>query len=213
MTFNETATREKLKKQLGFDGIPDDELVNHRIQLNSPTGATDSMSLTVADYINAEVDITRQAYNNLESLMGDNNAEIPVLSETRESIIHGANSISTLGIQNIKYLDISFADKDTIHNFTVAISFDPKDINSVQLAYEQINQIKSHFTFVKERNRDELIGFETIISFYQYVNMVSGLINPRPLDQIGLTESIASRLSTIFEGADELDMIKKQFSL
>lgn len=213
MIFNETATREKLKKQLGFDGIPDDELVNHRIQLNSPTGATDSLSLTVADYINAEVDITRQAYENLESLMGDTDAEIPVLTETRESIIHGANSTSILGVQNIKYLDISFANKETIHNYTVAISFDPKDEKSVQLAYDQINQIKSHFTFIKERNRDELIGFETIISFYQYVNMVSGLINPRPLDQIGLTESIASRLSTIFEGADELDMIKKQFSL
>lgn len=213
MIFNETATREKIKKQLGFDGIPDDELVNHHIQLNSPTGATDSMSLTVADYINAEVDITRQAYDNLKTLMDDNNSEIPVLSETKESIIHGANSASILGVQNIKYLDISFSNKDTIHNFTVAISYDPKDEKSMQLAYEQINQIKSHFTFIKERSRDELIGFETIISFYQYVNMVSGLINPRPLDQIGLTESIASRLSTIFEGADDIAMIKQQFSL
>ena len=38
MIFNEQKLRTALKKSLGFEEIPDDELQNHQIILNSPTG-------------------------------------------------------------------------------------------------------------------------------------------------------------------------------
>jgi len=211
MIFNEQQTRNKIKKELGFSDIPDEELKNHKIQLNSPTGKSDSLSLTVEDYINTEVEITRQSYLDLAEMMKDN--AVPDLEDSREHIIVGSSSSSTLSTNNVRYFDVTFNDKDIPQHYTVAVSFNPSDINSVSEAKEHIDMIKAHFTFVKERTRDYLTGFETIISYYQYVNLVSGLVNPNPLDGFGLTESIASRLSTIFEGADELDMIKKQFSL
>jgi len=211
MQFNETQLRQKLKKELGFADIPDDELKNHQIQLNSPTGRSNSLSLTVAAYIDAEVELTRQSYIDLGLMM--ENTEVPTLLETTENIIVGSQSSSNLEVNNVKYYDISFAKDDQIQNYTVALGFDPLDIQSLQNLKEQSDLIKSHFTFVKERTRDQLVGFEIIISYYQYVNLVGGLINPNPLFGDNLTENIAARLSTIFEGAEDIDLIRKQFSL
>jgi len=211
MQFNETQLRQKLKKELGFADIPDEELKNHQIQLNSPTGRSNTLSLSVAAYIDAEVDLTRQSYIDLGLMM--ENTEVPTLLETTENIIVGTQSESNLQVNNVKYYDISFGKDDQIHNYTVAIGFNPQDIQSVQILKEQSDLIKAHFTFVKERTRDQLLGFETIISYYQYVNLVSALVNPNPLFGDNLTESIAARLSTIFEGAEDIESIRKQFSL
>ena len=211
MQFNETQLRQKLKKELGFADIPDEELKNHQIQLNSPTGRSNSLSLSVAAYIDAEVDLTRQSYIDLGLMM--ESVESPIITGTQEYILTGDTTTSKLEVNNIKYYDISYGKDDQIHNYTVAIGFNPQDVDSVQNLKEQSDLIKSHFTFVKERTRDQLLGFETIISYYQYVNLVSALVNPNPLFGDNLTESIAARLSTIFEGVEDIDMIRKQFSL
>lgn len=210
MQFNEQQLRNKLKKELGFADIPDEELKNHQVQLNSPTGRSNTLSLSVEDYINAEVEITRQSYIDLGLMM--ENTEVPELVAPANNIISSTGS-SSFNVHNVKYYDISFAKDDQIQNYTVAIGFDPQNIQSIQQLKEQSDLIKGHFTFVKERTRDQLLGFETVISYYQYVNLVSALVNPNTLFGENLTANIASRLNTIFEGAEDLEAIRKQFSL
>ena len=215
MQFNEQKLRTDLKKSLGFETVPDDELKNHQIIINSPTGGCTELSLSVKDYIDTEVRISRDAYEQLDFDM--NNTEIPDIATSTENFIVGDTATSNLGVDNIKYFDISFqsfnnkTQENEIKNYTVALSFNPNDPKSVQQFVDQSNQIKSHFTFLKEKSRFLLLGIETIISYYQYVNLVSNLVNPNPPSIEDVSGMIADKMSMIFGGAEDLDAIKKQF--
>ena len=159
--------------------------------------------------------ITREAYEQLDFDM--NNTEVPELTTSTENFIIGDGATSNLVLDNIKYFDISYqsfnmeTQQTETKNFTVALSYNPNDPRSVQQFIDQSNQIKGHFTFVKEKSRNLLLGIETIISFYQYVNLVSNLINPNPSSIEDVSGMIADKMSMIFGGAEDLDAIKKQF--
>ena len=61
VTFDEDAFVAELKKDLGWTGVSDEELKDHTVQLNSPTGRSSSFKLSADVYIKNEVEHRKQA--------------------------------------------------------------------------------------------------------------------------------------------------------
>ncbi len=205
LQFNERQYRDNLKATLGFADIPDDELYNHNLVLNSPMGDQNALSLSVGKYIDTDVEIAKESYAALEATFDE--VEIPELTPSYDINPVVLTNKTTFNGNNIKYFDIDFPQKDgTITPFTVAIYVNPED----KLTYkEQINQVKNHFTFAGEREAEFLTGSEKMLSFYQFVNLVGGLV--RQTDRNDVATSIAEKIAMEFEGDIELEDIKKQF--
>jgi hypothetical protein len=212
MTFDAKKYKDKLKKELGYEDMSDEDLKTYTMYLGSPTGQDQSISLNVLDYIETETRLAEESYRQLDDMMASINENDLIISPSNEKFISGPTSETKFNHNNVVYFDVSFTQKDEIKNYTVALSVNPDDPSSIQQFIEQSNQIRGHFTYLKERTRDQLLGTEQIISFYQYVNLVSGLTRPAG-DINDIMGDISSRLNMIFEGAEDLEAIKKQFSL
>ena len=208
LQFNERKYRDDLKATLGFADIPDEELYDHNLVLNSPMGGESALSLSVGKYIDTDVDIARESYAELERTFDD--VEIPELTQPEIGKVSVLTNKTTFNGANIKYFDIDVPNQEGGFNpFTVAVYVDPTDSNTLLNAKNQIDQIVNHFTFVDERDPDLLTGSEKMISFYQFVNLVGGLV--RQTDRNDVAASIAEKIAMEFEGDLELDDIRKQF--
>lgn len=209
LIFNERKYRDELKASLGFQDIPDDELYDHNMVLNSPLGAANSLSLSVGKFIDADVETAREAYMELNNTFDD--VVIPSLAEPVDNQIILTNK-TTFNGDNIKYYDVDIpivGDEPNIRPYTVAIYVNPASVESLETAQTQIRGVTSHFTFVGERNSNELTGMEFIITYYQFVNLVGALINKT--DRQDVSASIAEKIAMEFEGDLALEDIKKQF--
>lgn len=208
MKFNEQKYRQDLKKMLGLLDIPDEDLDKCPIVLNSPTGLNSHLSITAKDYIDNEVGIAREAYEelniNIESNVELDNIDVPQNTTTLLS------EKTSFDPKKIQYFDVNVPKDDAIIPFTVAIYVITEDFVSWQDSQTQIHQVKNHFTFIGERKPEDLTGLETIISYYQFVNMVSNLIHHT--DRNDVAQKIAEKIAMEFEGDDiEIEDLKKQF--
>ncbi len=205
--FNEREYRDKLKQSLGFQDIPDDELYDHNMVLNSPMGLSNTLSISVGKYIDTDVDSAREAYRELEETFDD--IEIPQLTENTNVAVLSNKSI--FNGDNLKYFDIDVPNDDGgVRPFTVAVYVNKESSETLMQAQEQIRGIKTHFTFVGERDSNDLTGMEQMLSYYQFVNLVGSLINIT--DRNTVAAQIAEKIAMEFEDDDiGLDDIKKQF--
>lgn len=206
--FDERKYRDNLKATLGFQDIPDEELYDHNLVLNSPMGGKNALSLSVGKYIDTDVEMAREAYNNLADTFDD--VEIPELAPVEEGKISVLSNKTTFDGSKIKYFDIDVPDDEGgISPFTVAIYVNSSSLESIQESKNQIQQVTNHFTFVGERKGEDLTGLERIISYYQFVNLVGKLVHQSNRDDVAAR--IAEKIAMEFEGDLALEDIKKQF--
>ena len=138
--------------------------------------------------------------------------DVPDINDIDMGSIPILSAKSSFSENNIRYFDVDVPDNQTGDKipFTVAVSYNPRDQLSVLTSSDYINAIKNHFTFVEERTREDLTGMEVIISYFQFVNMVSNLIHHT--DREDVAARIAEKIAMEFEDDDiSLNDIKAQF--
>lgn len=172
------------KKGVGLEIIPYEDLHLYRIQINSPTGRSETAFLNAKDYVDKQWELYEEALKNV-------NTEEVVVPELQKPDYNSLveNAIKTLEIDKMKYFDVAVNG----NTFTVVI-YD----SGAEAITQQINYIKKHWTFVNERPRNMLSGLEHIISFYQFDNWIRTVA--KPTDDLSKYENIASRLDTVFDG-------------
>ena len=103
---------------------------------------------------------------------------------------------TNLPVENYRYFDLTTGP----NNYTAVIYLDTDTMDDDRIfdIQSQIEQIKNHWTFVAERNRSMLTGFEVIINYYQWANLVGSLRDDK--NDLTKYENIADRMDTVFSG-------------
>lgn len=189
MEFNKEYWIEQLKKEVGLMEIPYDQLVEHEVELASPTGRSSGFKINAKEYVDRQLGIIQQEYDAfaLAAIEEQKNVAMVDIPPAKPEIV-------PITPKEIKPENIRFFDVD-IHNRPFTIIFhDDKTQDSV----DYINLIHDRRFFVKERKREDMTGMEQILSIYQYINAIADIpLEPRPLTAF---EEINTRMDTIFDG-------------
>jgi len=133
----------------------------------------------------------------------ENNGTRPVTPDNFANVLLNKEiKLLTPVNQEIKRESIRYFDVDVNGNhFTVALNFDPSDIKS----QDQVNHIKTTSYFIEERQPNFLTGFENIISYYQYANLIQ--YNMKKNDDV--QDKIAKEVKTTFDGFQAEESVSK----
>lgn len=201
---------------MGFAHLPDEELKDHKIFLNSPFGQ--SKEITVENYLLKELEIRENSLKEFEKELNDPNAFRNLDCKPIEKNELKLIEVPKIYTPEVRYFLVQFpiedpSTKETYESeFLIPMYITPANIAQATI---DISTLKSHHTFVKEIIGDEVNGYmnRVLLSFYDFVNLVSKL-NAKPKDVDQLQNSVADKLSQILElPADDLSSLRKQFSL
>lgn len=214
----------ELKKEIGLAEYTYDEIVagEFKVQLNSPTGRSCSFEILAKTYIDNELKHIENAIKE-ENEREEDDVTFDIVTvqidekqekkfremiESSEDFWEWAEEHAPIKeikmeqpLDNFKYFNCNIGERV----FTVVL-FD----NGTQDYKDQYNKVKKHFTTQREMKRDFLTGLETVINFFQWANLVSGLDNPKPQDYLSY-EDISSRMNTIFQGVEGLEDVASKF--
>lgn len=210
---------EALKKEIGLGDKAYEELDKFTVQLNSPTGRSCSFQVNAKDYVDNELRHIEKAIKeendkseekvtfDIVTVQIDESKEAQFRSmiEKSDDFWEWAEEHPPLvevkmeqKLENFKYFDV----KLNGINYTVVL-LDNETPDSV----DQINHVKRHVLTVGERKRDFLTGLETIISYWQWSNIIMKIDTPKKDDFLSF-EDINARMDNVFEGVDGLDEAK-----
>lgn len=206
VTFDEDAFVAELKKDLGLTGVSDEELKDHTVQLNSPTGRSSSFKLSADVYIKNEVEHRKQAIEEYNASCDEPREVIDIntiiVDEKNEQSIRTAieNSDDFLEwveqkpelvevkqepqkVENFVYFDVRIPSKGS---YIVVIYTKIRPTGDAEADAQeqanidtQINTVETHFCTHGRIDRNMLLGNEVTISYYTWVNLVSDLEKPR----------------------------------
>ena len=217
--FNRDFYLNELRKEVGLLDIPYEKLGDYKVQLNSPTGRSSSFSINAKEYVdnelaNIEKDI--DAHNATTEIDPEPTFDIVTVSvdEKQEILVRKAIESSDdfwewvdekppiaevkmdQKLENFRYFEVKIPDNEI--SFVVVI-FD----DGTQEIKDQINTVKKHFCTKGLKKREFLTGYETVINFYQWTNLVSALA---PKTDYLSFEDINKRMDTVFQGVEGLDL-------
>lgn len=184
--FNKEYWIEQLKKEVGLMEVPLDELHKHEVELDSPTGRSSGFKVNAKEYIDKQ----------LEFIEADYKKQTPEISfesftpEPTEIKQIAVTPLKEVKASNIRFFIVSF---DGINEFVVIINDDGE-----WQAQDQINQIINERFFIKEKKREDMLGLENVISFYQYHAYMITI--PNPQQPLTAYEKISQNMDTVFDG-------------
>lgn len=208
-----------MRKEIGLLDIPYDQLGEYKVQLNSPTGRSCSFSINAKEYVDNELENIQkeiEKHNSISEVDPEPTFDIVSITvdEKQEDMIRKTIESSAdfwewvedkppideikmdQKLENFKYFEVKVPENETI--FTVII-FDNKTLD----VKDQINKVKKHFCTKGEKNRNLLLGTETIINYYQWANLVADLA---PKTDYLSYEDISKRMDNIFTGVEGIDL-------
>jgi hypothetical protein len=219
MKFDKNYWLEQLKKEVGLETVPYEELHLHSVDFSSPFG-TSKEKVSAKQYIDEQLFIISSQYDEFTALSsnvhetGSNRlmydetdifsrldniaAEIPDVSYEFDNL--NAAVIPDLLIapveQNIERTSIKYYEV-FMNNRTFIVAF---NLNGADVRVpDQINHLKNTSYFVEERNPYTFIGSEEIISYYQFSNLIETLL--RMNNQKDISAKISNNITTTFDGA------------
>jgi hypothetical protein len=203
--FNKEYWTNQLKIEAGVSHVPDEDLHKHFILFGTFSN-DDGNKVSAKEYIENQLKYLEEQYNsvdaNLESDIASLIADVPEKFKS-EWVGGESTSIANTEIrllptvqQTINRSDIHYYDVVVDGNaFTVAINDHGDDFR----IKDQINHVKHTTFFIEERNPMNITGFENIISYYQFANMVQSVVKKNSTD-LSAYEKISQNIDTVFDG-------------
>lgn len=220
MKFDKNYWLEQLKKEVGLENVPYEELHSHFVDFSSPFGNSVS-KINAKQYVDEQLSFISAQYSEFEKQLG-----VDVHSEGKNRLSYDENDIfSRLEVvaENLPDIDIppSFPvlngtaipdlliapvqqtiNRDSIkyyevfmnnQTFIVAFNLNGADVR----VHDQINHLKNTSYFVEERNPFTFIGGEEIISYYQFSNLIETLLR---MSNKNVSDKITNNIQTTFDG-------------
>jgi len=206
--FNKEHWTNQLKIEAGVPHVPDEDLDKHFILFGTFSN-TDGDKITAKEYIENQLKNLEEQYNSIDehfendilSLANEKPPRMrPVVGEftQEDDMLVPIEEIKllptiqqTINRSDIKYYDVVVGG----NNFTVAVN-DPGDDWRI---VDQINHIKHTSFFIEQRNPEFLTGFENVISYYQFANLIQSHIKKTNTD-LSAYEKISQDINTVFDG-------------
>lgn len=218
MKFDKNYWLDQLKKEVGLENVPYEELHLHFVDFSSPFGNS-VKKINAKDYVDEQLLFINCQYDDFERANGvdihsqgknrlsydENNifsrlegvAEnlpneepvFPVLNGTAIPDLLIAPVQQTINRDSIKYYEV-FMNNQT---FIVAFNLNGADVR----VHDQINHLKNTSYFVEERNPFTFIGGEEIISYYQFSNLIETLLR---MSNKNVSDKITNNIQTTFDG-------------
>ncbi len=195
MKYDEVAVRAQLKNEIGLGDIPDDQLKEHTVIINSPVKGDTGMSITADKYVENGVQIYKNAMKQLEDDMQQ--IENFVVADTAPKKLLELPVIPKQDLSEIRYFDVGY---DTNH-FVVCINMAHED------AAEYVTILTSNHTFIKERNANDLTGMDNIVSYFQWYNWMRTI--EKPTAGIFELDDFEEKIKFSFQGFEGLDEVER----
>ena len=213
--FNKEYWTNQLKIEAGVSHVPDEDLDKHFILFGTFSN-TDGDKITAKEYIENQLKNLEEQYssvdeqfeNDILSIAPDilELGQVPYGSPFVDPERHKHEFVSNLEPVEIKLLptiqqtinrsELHYYDVLVDGNaFTVAINDHGDDFR----IKDQINHVKHTTFFIEERNPMHITGYENIISYYQFANMVQSVVKKASTD-LSAYEKISQNIDTVFDG-------------
>lgn len=220
MTFDKNYWTEQLKKEVGLEAVPYEQLHEHFVDFSTPFSLTEN-KVNAKDYVDAQLEIIKAQYDEFSNSLGNLNSftnatanrnaynEFDVMSRldivsqntpTESPVFPDLNNVGGVRLlepvqqqvkrESVKYYDVFIGGKE----FTVAFNVESGD-NRV---LDHIQHLRNTSYFVEDRNPLTFTGGETIISYYQFVNLVELAIREKKTDDV--QNKISQNIKTEFDG-------------
>jgi hypothetical protein len=201
--FNKEHWINQLKNEAGLSHIPYEELDDHKISF----GLFDNASqISAKKYIDEQLKNIEEQYSSFDDTLEDDlqslrvdlgktkTKGIPIsefIADVEPVLIQLAEVPQQIIRSNMKYYDVLVGG----NNFTVVINDHGEDWRIT----DQINHVKHTSFFIEERNPAHLTGYENIISYYQFANLIQSHIKKTNTD-LSVYEKISQDINTVFDG-------------
>jgi hypothetical protein len=203
--FNKEYWTNQLKIEAGVSHVPDEELHKHFILFGAFSN-TDGEKITVKEYIENQLKYLEEQYDSMDAKLESDIASLIVdVPEKFKSEWVGGESIGIANAdikllptipQTINRSELHYYDVLVDGNaFTVAINDHGDDFR----IKDQINHVKHTTFFIEERSPLHITGFENIISYYQFANIVQSVVRKTSTD-LSAYEKISQNIDTVFDG-------------
>ena len=193
--INRTEIRNKLKAEIGVQDVPDEELINHKVIFNSPTGRDEGLTMTAHDYVELGFADYVASIEQVNAQMADKDFFKEYLPDAITPIQLPIPQKVTFDPTKVKYVQTSH---DT-QRFVVCVNLEQED------GEEQMLKLKTSPTFICERESDSLTAFDNVISFYQWHNWAANLDRKVSTDVLDVND-LHSKINFMFEGLEGLDV-------
>lgn len=196
--FNREYWIDQFKKEVGLSDVAYDDLDQHVVNFDSPMGGLAESNLlstkNAKDYVDEQLRITEEQYNSFEDI-GDT---VDLLQEQINDMLGPVNQqLVQLKQVEMKVTQSSVRYFDVVVGgmaYTVAVNTD----NKPMMVTDQINHVINTSFFVEERPANYLTGFESIISYYQFANLIQSFIKQNT--DLSAFEKISQNIDTVFDG-------------
>ena len=218
MKFDKNYWLEQLKKEVGLETVPYEELHLHFVDFSSPFGNSVN-KVNAKDYVDEQLSFISSQYVEFEKeneiavhlsstnrLSYDENdifsrldsiadsvpdiaPEFPILNGAAIPDLLIAPVIQNIERSAIKYYEVLMNGK----TFIVAFNLNGADIRIP----DQINHLKNTSYFVEERNPYTFVGGEEIITYYQFSNLIETILR---MSNKNVSDKISNNIETTFDG-------------
>lgn len=206
----------QLKKEVGLENVPYEQLQDHEVDFGGFFGGDDSSKKNAKQYVDEQLSNIEDSYKTLEMpVISDDSLTLPlpsmesitkIITEINDNGLHSFNNVPVEMVQgipqlkpvnqtikkgNIRYFSVIINKQD----FIVAVNYNPEDFRSI----DQINHLVNTTFFIEELNLQQMNGSETnIVSYYQFVNAIQPFLKQNT--DLSAYEKIANGTTTVFDG-------------
>jgi len=207
----------QLKKEVGLENVPYEQLHNHEVDFGGFFGGHNSSKKNARKYVDEQLSNIEDSYKTLEMpiVSDDDSLTLPlpsmdsitkIITEINDNGLHSFNNVPVEIVQgipqlkavnqtikkgNIRYFNVIVNKQD----FIVAVNYNPEDFRST----DQINHLVNTTFFIEELNPQQMNGNESnIISYYQFVNAIQPFLKQNT--DLSAYEKIANGTTTMFDG-------------
>jgi hypothetical protein len=212
--FNKEYWLNQLINEVGFPGVPYEELDQYTVDFGSVIGQFSEHTKTAKQYIDEQLVLIEAEYEKFEdeeliefTPTPNFSAVSDRLSEVSDSLANTEYLGSTSQLDNISQLEVKqlAVEKSDIRAFGVTINeVDYVVMMNLGGSYEpwryqdQINHIVNTSFFVEHRDPALITDQDTIISYYQFVSAIEPFL--KPVNDITAYEMINKDINTVFDG-------------
>ncbi len=206
----------ELKKEAGLPEVAYEDLGNYKIKLNSPTGRSSTFEVSAKEYIDNEL-------ANIEKFITDFNTNLEEsesfdfvsihVDEANEKMIRDAieksdDFLEWLVEPEIKPIEVPESHKKLMKELDEKlkyfhVSIGPMNYNVVTSEEDHNNLVRNHFTTVREYKKTDSYAASVqsfvFINYFQWVNLVTDLVDPRKKDDYSNYENIAERMDLVMD--------------
>ena len=212
--FNKEYWMNQLINEVGFPGVPYEELDQYTVDFGSVIGQSSEHTKTAKQYIDEQLVLIEAEYEKFEDEELIEFTPTPNFAAVSDRLSEVANSLDSVGytesvsqLHNIPQLEVKplIVEKSDIRAFGVTVGGNDYVVMlNLGGSYEpwryqdQINHIVNTSFFVEHRDPALITDQDTIISYHQFVSAIAPFL--KPVNDITAYEMINKDINTVFDG-------------